>query len=106
MVDVRMWRPMLLAVLAALLVAACVLQPDDDEEPAPPATPVAAPTAAEAPAGETSVVERLRANAEAFSYGIGTAGGTITTATISEPLTFNGVLANDCLLLGPARLPV
>ncbi|MYH49806.1 MAG: ABC transporter substrate-binding protein, partial [Gammaproteobacteria bacterium] len=69
--------------------------PDDDEEPAPAATPVAAPTAAEAPAGETSVVEQLRANAEAFSYGIGTAGGTITTATISEPLTFNGVLAND-----------
>ena len=95
MLDVRMWRPMLLAVLAALLVAACVLDPDDDEEPAPAATPVAAPTAAAAPAGETSVVEQLRANAEAFSYGIGTAGGTITTATISEPLTFNGVLAND-----------
>ena len=95
MPDVRMWRPMLLAVLAALLVAACVLDPDDDEEPAPAATPVAAPTAAAAPAGETSVVEQLRANAEAFSYGIGTAGGTITTATISEPLTFNGVLAND-----------
>ena len=95
MPDVRMWRPMLLAVLAALLVAACVLDPDDDEEPAPAGTPVAAPTAAAAPAGETSVVEQLRANAEAFSYGIGTAGGTITTATISEPLTFNGVLAND-----------
>lgn len=39
------------------------------------------------------IVEELRRNAERFSYEIGTPGGTLTTATISKPLTFNLVLA-------------
>ncbi len=38
---------------------------------------------------------QLRRNAEAFEYTIGQPGGTLTYATISEPLTFNLALAND-----------
>ena len=37
----------------------------------------------------------LRRNAETFAYTIGQPGGTLTYATISEPLTFNLALAND-----------
>ncbi|MCY3863029.1 MAG: ABC transporter substrate-binding protein [bacterium] len=42
-----------------------------------------------------AIVEELRRNAEGFSYEIGVHGGTITVATISEPLTFNLALARD-----------
>jgi len=42
-----------------------------------------------------AIVEELRRNAEGFSYEIGDHGGTITVATISEPLTFNLALARD-----------
>ena len=42
-----------------------------------------------------AIVEELRRNAEGFSYEIGDHGGTFTLATISEPLTFNLVLARD-----------
>ena len=42
-----------------------------------------------------AIVEELRRNAERFSYEIGGHGGTITVATISEPLTFNLALARD-----------
>ena len=38
---------------------------------------------------------QLRRNAETFAYTIGQPGGTLTYATISEPLTFNLALAND-----------
>ena len=38
---------------------------------------------------------QLRRNAEAFEYTIGQPGGTLTYATIAEPLTFNLALAND-----------
>ena len=41
------------------------------------------------------IVEELRRNAEGFSYEIGNHGGTLTVATISEPLTFNLALARD-----------
>ena len=41
------------------------------------------------------IVEELRRNAEGFSYEIGSHGGTLTVATISEPLTFNLALARD-----------
>ena len=37
----------------------------------------------------------MRRNAESFEYARGTFGGTVTYATVSEPLTFNPVLAND-----------
>lgn len=42
-----------------------------------------------------TIVEELRRNAEGFSYEIGDHGGTLTVATISEPLTFNLALARD-----------
>ena len=38
---------------------------------------------------------QLRRNAETFEYVVGQPGGTLTYATISEPLTFNLALAND-----------
>ncbi len=52
---------------------------------------------APAPGTETQeeIVERLRRNADRFEYDVGTYGGAITYATVSEPLTFNLVLSND-----------
>ncbi len=44
---------------------------------------------------EDSVVEQLKKNAEEFEYTIGKQGGTLTTATISEPLTFNLAISTD-----------
>ena len=44
---------------------------------------------------QASIVARLRKNAEDFEYAIGKPGGTLTFATISEPLTFNLAIAND-----------
>ena len=94
MTAARIWLTTLLVALAALALAACAGD-DDDEiiEPGPLAEVPASPV-------EDSVVERLRANAEAFAYAIGTPGGTITTATIAEPLTFNLALANDAYSAG------
>ncbi len=92
----RRWLSSLLAVFAALIVAACAGDPDETTEvttatPPPPATDTGP---------ETSVIERLQANADAFWYDIGTAGGAITTATIGKPLTFNLALANDAYSAG------
>ena len=42
-----------------------------------------------------TIVEELRRNAEGFTYEIGAHGGTLTVASISEPLTFNLALARD-----------
>ena len=47
------------------------------------------------PETQEEIVARLRSNADTFEYATGTYGGTITYATVSEPLTFNLVLAND-----------
>ena len=44
---------------------------------------------------EDNVVEQLKKNAEEFEYTIGKQGGTLTTATISEPLTFNLAISTD-----------
>ena len=60
--------------MAMLLATAAILACGDDED---------------------SVVDRLRNNAEAFEYTIGKQGGALTSATISEPLTFNLAIAND-----------
>ena len=43
----------------------------------------------------SNLVARLRENAERFEYAVGKPGGTLTVATISEPLTFNLAIAND-----------
>ena len=57
-------------------------------------TPAAAPAPAPAPADST-IVDQLRENAEAFEYATGQAGGTLTLSTIGEPLTLNLAIAND-----------
>ncbi len=41
------------------------------------------------------MVERLRQNAESFQYTVGKRGGSLTFATISEPLTLNLAISND-----------
>ena len=70
---VRTWTAGLVILMAALIAAACASVPETQEE----------------------IVARLRGNADSFEYAVGTHGGTITYATISEPLTFNLPLAND-----------
>ena len=47
------------------------------------------------PASQDEVVERLRENAEDFEYAVGKQGGSLTFATIGEPLTFNPALSLD-----------
>ncbi len=44
---------------------------------------------------QSSIVARLKRNAVEFEYAIGKPGGTLTFATISEPLTLNLAIAND-----------
>ena len=76
---------MLLA--AALTLAACG---DDGDEPGD----------GDAPDTPEAIVGALRENAGAFEYEIGEPGGTITSSTIGEPLTFNLALANDAYSSG------
>ena len=77
----------LLLLAAALALAACG---DDGDE------------AAEGYAADTpeAIVGALKENAAAFEYEIGEPGGTITSSTISEPLTFNLALSNDAYSSG------
>ena len=49
-------------------------------------------TVSESPA---TIAEELKRNAEAFQYTIGQPGGTLTSATISEPLTLNLAVSKD-----------
>ena len=90
----RIWILMLAMSVLTLAVVAC----SDSPTQAPPAaTPVPAPTAT--PGVETiaqsDLNRQLRSNADGFQYAIGNYGGSITYATISEPLTFNLPLAAD-----------
>ena len=48
-----------------------------------------------APDGPETVASQLRVNAGSFEYTIGQPGGSLTVATISEPLTLNLAIAND-----------
>ena len=68
--------------------------------PPPTSTPVPEPTHPPTPLPQTSVVDQLKRNAEEFDYAIGKQGGTLTYATISEPLTFNLAIANDASSTG------
>ena len=70
-------------VLASAALVAC----SNDSEPT--STPTSPPT------GQAAIVDQLRKNAEEFEYSIGKPGGTLTLATISEPLTLNLAIAND-----------
>ena len=60
-----------LAVFAALTLLAC-----SDDSP-------------------STITDELKRNAETFEYTVGEAGGSLTFATVSEPLTLNLALAND-----------
>ena len=105
----RAWLLTLLAVSSILALAACS---EDIEStpvptstatptatstatPAPTSTPVPEPTRTSTPVPQASIVDQLRKNAEEFEYATGKHGGTLTFATISEPLTFNLAIAND-----------
>ena len=103
----------LLTVAVVLVVAACsddeatpTLSPTATPTPNPTATPIPDPTATPTPnptatptpsalVSQRAVVERLRRNAENFDYAIGKQGGSLTFATIGEPLTFNPALSYD-----------
>ena len=56
---------------------------------------IPAPISTPEPSVRGSIVDRLRSNAEEFEYTTGEPGGTLTFATISEPLTLNLAIAND-----------
>ena len=93
------WGLAILLVASLLMLAGC----SDDPQPATPtpqqatATPVPnthTPVPA-TPTPEPDVVDQLKKNAEEFEYAVGKHGGTLTFATISEPLTFNLAIAND-----------
>ncbi len=49
---------------------------------------------------DTSIVDQLKRNADQFEYTIGTPGGALTIATISEPLAFNLAIVNDASSTG------
>ena len=65
--------------------------------PPPTATFVPQPTATPGieVIAQEDLVGQLQRNSARFNYAIGNYGGSITYATISEPLTFNLALAND-----------
>ena len=102
-----LWLGMALLALASLALAtAC--GDDDDTGETPPATEAATaePTAtvaveatAETTAGDGRLGQ-LRANASEFEYQIGTFGGTLTSAILSDPLTFNLAISTDATSSG------
>ncbi len=94
----------LLLALIALLLGNCERSaptPSPTPTPVPVATPTpeppptSPPPPTPRPETQEEIVARLRGNADSFDYAVGTPGGTITYATIGEPLTFNLPLAND-----------
>ena len=97
----RVWLLTLLAVSSMLMLAACSEDiestpvPTSTATPAPTSTPVPEPTRTSTPVPQASIVDQLRKNAEEFEYATGKHDGTLTFATISEPLTFNLAIAND-----------
>ena len=86
-----------LASTLALLAAASSGVASDDPPEAETATTEAATAGdgLDATGDLESLVARLRQNAAEFSYTVGSAGGGLTIATISEPLTFNLAVSND-----------
>ncbi len=96
----RAWFLVALLLGGALALAACGDGGDEEGTPlAPPAfrTPAASADAAATP---EEIIASLKENADAFEYAIGTPGGTITSSTIGEPLTFNLALSNDAYSSG------
>ena len=75
----RLWRlSVLIIVVSSLALLACS---DDRREVLSDST--------------ATIADELRKNAVDFEYAVGQPGGTLTSATISEPLTFNLALSND-----------
>ncbi len=93
------WSFPILLVVSLLTLAACTGDGPAPTSTALPSTSTPQPaTATPLPATATpepDVVDQLKKNAEEFEYAIGEHGGTLTFATISEPLTFNLAIAND-----------
>ena len=111
----------LIATFSILLLAACTdeAEPTAAPEPtatsAPTATPLPAPTAEPTappeptattrpaptaapqptPTPQPTILDMLRQNARDFQYEIGNSGGSLTFATISEPLTLNLAISTD-----------
>ena len=96
----------LFLILSALSAAACATPSDGGPvntatptTPAPTATAAPTATSTQAPTPtstpQPTVVEQLRQNADAFEYTIGEHGGSLTVATISEPLTLNLAISTD-----------
>ena len=81
--NMRAYKFTLQWVLAILLVSSLLMMVACSDETEP------------GPAGETTIVDQLRKNAEEFEYTLGNQGGSLTFATISEPLTLNLAIAND-----------
>ena len=68
-------------------------QPTPTAQPTP--TPQPTPTVRPTPIPQADIVAQLRRNAEEFEYTIGKHGGSLTSATISEPLTLNLAISKD-----------
>ncbi len=81
--NMRAYKFTLQWVLAILLVSSLLMMVACSDETEP------------GPAGETTIVDQLRKNAEEFEYTLGKQGGSLTFTTISEPLTLNLAIAND-----------
>ena len=92
-------QPVSTALPAPTVQSTPVPSPPPTARPAPtiqPA-PTAQPTPVPRPAtvDRAATVEQLRRNAGQFEYSIGKRGGTLSFATISEPLTFNLAISKD-----------
>ena len=101
--TIRRWAIALALASSVLVLSACsddptpTPAPTSTAVPSPTSTPTPAPTATPAPSPtpQLNLVDQLKQNARDFRYAIGTQGGSLTFATISEPLTFNPAIAND-----------
>ena len=101
--TIRRWAIALVLASSILALAACsddptpTPAPTSTAVPSPTSTPTPAPTTTPAPSPtpQVNLVDQLKQNARDFRYTIGTQGGSLTFATISEPLTFNPAISND-----------
>ncbi len=86
----------LLAAPLALLVASSGVASEDPPEAETTTEETAAVEEGSGATGDLeTLVARLRQNAEEFDYTVGSRGGSLTLATISEPLTFNLAISRD-----------
>ena len=91
----RFVSALLVAPLALLAAASPGVASDDPPEAGTPAETATATESVDPSGDLDALVAALRRNAEEFDYTIGRHGGSLTIATISEPLTFNLAVSND-----------